>query len=85
MHSLASNNIRNTNDHDENKGKFKVSGISASNLNVIRKSNINRLIIGQLNMNFLRNKFENLVQQVTRNINILMISETKLDNSFPVS
>ena len=82
---MASNNIRNTNDYDENKGKFKVSGISASNLNAIRKSNINRLIIGQLNMNSLRNKFENLVQQVTGNINILMISETKLDNSFPVS
>ena len=36
-------------------------------------------------MNFLRNKFESLVQQFTGNIDILMVSETKLDNSFPLS
>ena len=75
----------NTNDYDENKAKFKVGAISASNLNAIHKRNINRLIIGQLNINSLRNKFESLVQQVSRNIDILMVSETKLDNSFPVS
>ena len=43
------------------------------------------MIIEQLNINSLRNKFESLVQQVTENIDILMVSETKLDNSFPVS
>ena len=59
--------------------------ISSSNLNVIRKRNINRLIIGQLHVNSLRNKFESLVQQVTGNIDILMVSETKLDDNFPVS
>ena len=85
LHSLAIDNIRNTNDYDENEAKFKVSAISASNLSAIRKRNINRLIIGQLNKNSLRNEFESLVQQVTGNIDILMISETKLDNSFPVS
>ena len=47
LHSLASDNIRNTNDYDENKAKFKVGAISASNLNAIRKRYINRLIIGQ--------------------------------------
>ena len=76
---------RNTNDYDENKAKFNVGAISASNLNAIRKRNINRLIIRQLNINSLGNKFESLVQQVTGNIDILMVSETKLDNSFPVS
>ena len=85
LYSLPSNNIHNTNDYDENKAKFKVGAISASNLNTIRKRSINRLILGQLNINSLRIKFENLVQQVTGNINILMISETKLDNSLPVS
>ena len=75
----------NTNDYHENKAKFKVGAISASNLNAIRKRNINRLIIRQLNINSLRNKYESLVQQITGNIDILMVSETKLDNSFPVS
>ena len=84
---MASDNInnRNTNDYDENKAKFKVGAISASNLNALRKCNVNRLIIGQLNINSLRNKFESLVQQVKGNIDILMVSETKLDNRFPVS
>ena len=36
-------------------------------------------------MNSLRNKFESLFEQFTGNIDILMVSETKLDNSFPVS
>ena len=58
LHSLANDNRknRNTNGHDENKPKFKVSAFSASNLNAIRKSNINRRIIGQLSINSLRNK-----------------------------
>ena len=87
MHGLGSDNRknRNTNDYDENKAKFKIGAISAGNLNAIRKRNINRLIKGQLKINSLRNKFESLVQQVTENIDILMVSETKLDNSFPVS
>ena len=41
--------------------------------------------MGQLNINSLRNKFESPVQQVTGNIDTLTVSETKLDNSFPVS
>ena len=43
------------------------------------------MIIGQLNINSLRNKFESLAQQVTGNIDIQIVSETKLDNNFPVS
>ena len=39
---------------------------------------------GQLNISSLRNKFDCLVQQITENVDILMVSETKLDNSFPV-
>ena len=47
-------------------------------------NDIKRLIIGQLNINSLGNKFESLVQQVTGSIDIVMVSETKVDNSFPV-
>ena len=65
--------------------QLKVGAISASNLNAVLKLNINRLIIGQLNVNSLRDKFESLVQQVTGNIDILMVLEMKLENSFPVS
>ena len=42
------------------------------------------LIIGQLNINSLQNKFDLLTYQNKNNIDILMITETKLDESFPI-
>ena len=49
----------------------------------LRLKNVNRLICAQLNINSLRNKFESLINIINNNIDILMISETKLDISFP--
>lgn len=49
----------------------------------IRKSNFRKLIVAHLNINSLRNKFEALKEIVKGNVDILMISETKLDESFP--
>ena len=46
---------------------------------------MNRILIGHLNINSLRNKFEILMSWIAVNLDILMISETKLDESFPVS
>ena len=42
-------------------------------------------IIAQIKINSIRNKFETLVSLVTSDIDILMISETKIDESFPLS
>ena len=52
-------------------------------LRKIRVSHINRLIIGQLNINSIRNKFEALKAIVSGNLDILVITESKLDISFP--
>ena len=49
----------------------------------IRINNINRLIIGQLNINSLRNKFEQLSTMTNGNTDIFMISETILDETLP--
>ena len=49
-----------------------------TNLNFIRKGNFNRLVLARININLIRNKFEILMQQITDNIDIPMISETKL-------
>ena len=49
----------------------------------IRMRNMNRIIIGQLNINPLRNIFESLPEQINGNVDILLILKTKLDNSFP--
>ena len=49
----------------------------------VKISNINRLVIGNLNINSLRNKFESLKIIVKGNIDILILTETKLDDTFP--
>ena len=54
-----------------------------TNLNFIRKGNFNRFVLAHININSIRNKFDILVQKMTNNVDILIISETKLDNSFP--
>ena len=43
----------------------------------------NKVIIGHININSLRNKFEPLTEMVRDKVDLLMISETKLDPSFP--
>ena len=47
-------------------------------------NNIKHLIIGQLNINLLRNIFEQLSTMINGNIDIFMISKTKLNETFPV-
>ena len=49
----------------------------------IRVSNMNKLIFGLLNINSLRNIFDVFSEQVNGSIYILMVAETKLDDSFP--
>ena len=56
----------------------------ASVLKSIRVSNLNRLIIGQLNINSLRYKFLDLKLILAESIDILILNETKLDQSFPI-
>ena len=51
----------------------------------VRISNPSRIIFGQININSIRNKFEQLIYIVNNEIDILLISETKLDDIFPKS
>ena len=44
-----------------------------------------KLILGNLNTNSVRNKFEALTYIIDNNIDLLLISETKLDDSFPTA
>ena len=56
-----------------------------SNLHKVRIENPSRIIFGQMNINSIRNKFDLLMNIIKNEIDILMISETKIDNSFPIS
>ena len=54
-------------------------------LKSIRNNNVNKLIFAHLNINSIRNKFELLKEQTKGNIDILMISETKIVTPFLIA
>ena len=56
-----------------------------SNLHEVRINNPSRIIFGQININSIGKKFEQLICIVNNGIDILMVSETKLDDMFPTS
>ena len=45
---------------------------------------MNKIVVVQLNINSIRNNLDFPAQQIKGNIDILMTSETKLNESFPV-
>ena len=49
----------------------------------LKSKNTDRPIIAQLNINFMAPKFEPLVSLLKDNIDLLMVSETKVDDSYP--
>ena len=67
------NSVIQINDNDDPK----------SLLQNLKAKNRDRPIIAQLNINFLDPKFDPLQDIIKDNIDILLISETKLDDTFP--
>ena len=63
--------------HDINK-------VDNCNSKPLRKDNLNKIISAHLNINLIRNKFELLSVQIKASVDVLMISETKIDDSFLV-
>ena len=53
-------------------------------LKALRSDNSDKLIFAHININSIRNKLEFLSTQVKGNLDVLMVSETKIDNSFTV-
>ena len=51
-------------------------------LKSLRCNNLNKLVFAHLNINSIRNKFEIPSEQVRGNVDVLMVSETKKDDSF---
>ena len=45
----------------------------------LRNENQYRVLIGQININLIRSKFESYVKYVGNNLHIFMVSETKID------
>ena len=53
-------------------------------LKSLHTSNPDKLAFAHLNINSIRNKFEMLLDQIKGNMDILLVSETKIDDSFPM-
>ena len=54
-------------------------------LRMLRVKNVNRIIIGNLNINSISNKFDQLKLFVQGKVDILIVTETKLDSTFATS
>ena len=54
-------------------------------LNKRRRDNCDRLIFGNLNINSINSKFDQMKFLLQGKVDILVLSETKLDNSFPTN
>ena len=57
-------------------------GDSFKSLKKVRLKNLNRIVLARLNISSLRNNFDALVEQVSGNVDLLVLSETKIDKSF---
>ena len=82
---------------DKNNTGFTVEECNSDETNVDQKvkdgkrvlkssrcNNLKKLVLAYLNINFIRNKFELLSEQVRCNVAVLMFSKTKIDDSFPI-
>ena len=72
--------------YDERTSKLtskSVNSISVRSIRDVCKRNLERIVPGQLKINSVRNKFELLVDQIKGKVDIMAISETKLDEFFP--
>ena len=72
---ISTKSILNKNTSDEANNENNV-------LKNLRLKNSNKVTIGHININSLRNKFELPTEMVRDKVDLLMISETKLDSSF---
>lgn len=72
-----------SNESFQNKNEAFETGLDT--LKEIKLNNINRISIGQININSLRNKFDFLNSMVNGNLDILLVTECKIDDSFPTA
>ena len=53
-------------------------------LHKLRLSNVNKVIIGNININSLPATFDQVKEVIFKNVDILVVTETKLDETFPL-
>ena len=74
----------NISNEQRNVDAYSLDLDSYLSLKNIRSTNINHLIISQLNINSLKNKLLGIINLI-KHIDMLVLTETKLDESYPES
>ena len=69
----------------ENRGNLEMDEDPSKILCEIRGKNLSRPIIGHININFLESKFEALRSLIKDTLDVLVVTETKIDESYPTS
>ena len=59
------------------------SEIFGDKLKALRLSNVDHIMVAQINVNSIRNKFDALMTGIQNKVDILLTPETKLDETFP--
>ena len=82
LNNLDGSNDFLNDDNDENDANDANDHLH--NLSLFRKNHPKNILLGHLNINSIRNKFDSVQEliQISK-MNLLLISETKLDESFP--
>ena len=57
---------------------------SLDSLRKLRLRNVNKVIIGNLNINSLVARFDQVKEVISKNVDILVITDTKFDDTFPL-
>ena len=70
-------------DFKENESSNSKQANFRSGLNSLRQDNLDKLIFAHLNINSISNKFNYFSEQIRGNADILIVSETKVGDSFP--
>ena len=84
-------NIRNVSENCKNAPFEKISENDKTNfkcnfendLKIFKNKNRHKIVVWQTNINPIRNKLDHLMAAVAGNIDILLITQTKIDSTFP--
>ena len=79
------NEVINLVNQANNKSIYETSPNLLFEIKKLRIRNPNKIIVGSLNINSPPNKFEQLKDIVMQHIDILVLTETKLDDTFPTA
>ena len=71
--------------NESDKQQISLDGTSEAKISLkkMKENSSNKLMVRHLNINSIKNKFQFIEDVITRNLDIILLSKTKVDDSFP--